>query len=653
MNTATIGNWHVLLHALVQRLWPRALAALGMALCVALLGACDGGGDAGPAPASITVQPSSSSVVAGAAATFTVTASGDGLSYQWQRSTDNGTTWVDLAGATSASYTVASPAATLSGQQFRVIVSAAGNSVTSSPVTLTVAPAPTAPQISVQPADQAALAGATVSFSVTASGTGLAYQWQSSSDGSTWANVGGATATTLNLSAVAVADNGKRWRVVVSNGAGSVTSSAAVLTVNVPLPPPVITTQPANASVQAPQSAVFTVVASGAPEPSYQWQSSSDGGASFADLAGATAASYTTPATTVADDGKRYRVKVSNSQGVVTSAAAQLSVSAAAVAPTITAQPADQTVTEPATATFAVTADGTPTPTYQWQISTDGGATFSNINGATAARYTTAATAAADSGKRLRVQVSNSAGHVTSNPATLTVNAAGGGGGGGGGSGAGPCGFQGAASTGFTATVVSTSLVDAAQTSTLTLRVNGPATFQGQQATEVQSDLVDNALGNTTTLKSYGTFDTTSGAFTAFGSTSHGAATIANFTTITDTTNVYTPAFVDRTYALRVGESVTQTSTQAITRVVTLNGVVGTPTTQTDTSTSTTQLVALESVTVPAGTFNTCRFLITKQGETGGVTLWVLQNLGLQVKFEGGGATSSAVSITVNGTPLR
>ncbi len=99
-----------------------------------------------------------------------------------------------------------------------------------------------------------------------------------------------------------------------------------------------------------------------------------------------------------------------------------------AVAPTITSQPADQSVTAGQTATFNVTATGTAPLTYQWQRN------GTNITGATAGSYTTPATTLADSGATFRVVVSNGAGPVTSNAATLTVtdSSLGGGGGGGG-----------------------------------------------------------------------------------------------------------------------------------------------------------------------------------------------------------------------------
>jgi hypothetical protein len=100
----------------------------------------------------------------------------------------------------------------------------------------------------------------------------------------------------------------------------------------------------------------------------------------------------------------------------VTSDPATLTVNPAPVAPTITTQPASRTVTAGQTATFSVTASGTAPLSYQWRK--NGVA----ISGATAASYTTPPTTSADSGAQFTVVVSNSAGSVTSTPATLTVN---------------------------------------------------------------------------------------------------------------------------------------------------------------------------------------------------------------------------------------
>ena len=179
---------------------------------------------------------------------------------------------------------------------------------------------------------------------------------------------------------------------------------------------PAISTQPASVTVTAPQAASFFVTASGTPPLHYQWRK--DG----TDV-GADAATFSL-ATTSAADGGGYAVTVSNAAGSVTSGVAQLIVNPATSAPVFTTQPASVSVVAPATATFSATATGTPTPTLQWQVSADGGGSFTDIAGATGADFTTAATGAGDSGKQYRAVATNAMGATASDAATLTVNLA-------------------------------------------------------------------------------------------------------------------------------------------------------------------------------------------------------------------------------------
>ena len=256
-----------------------------------------------------------------------------------------------------------------------------------------------APSITTQPSSQTVAVGQTATFTVAAAGTTpLTYQWQKGT-----ANIAGATSPSYTTPATTMADSGTKFQVLVSNSAGNATSAAATLTVDTP---PGITTQPANQAVTAGQTATFTVVASGTTPLSYQWVKGTT------NIAGATSASYTTPATTAADNGSKFKVIVSNGAGNTTSSQATLTVNSP---PSITTQPANQTVTAGQTATFSVVASGTGTLTYQWQ---EGG---TNISGATSASYTTPVTTSADSGSKFQVVVTNSFGNITSNQATLTV----------------------------------------------------------------------------------------------------------------------------------------------------------------------------------------------------------------------------------------
>ncbi len=174
---------------------------------------------------------------------------------------------------------------------------------------------------------------------------------------------------------------------------------------------PTIMTQPASQAVTAGQAATFSVAAGGTAPLSYQWQKNS------ANISGATASTYTTPATVAGDNGAAFRVVVANAAGSITSNAVMLTVTAAPIAPSITTQPANQLVNAGQAATFSVVAAGTAPLNYQWQKN---GAT---IAGATSASYTTPATASGDNGATFRVIVTNAVNNATSNSATLTVNA--------------------------------------------------------------------------------------------------------------------------------------------------------------------------------------------------------------------------------------
>jgi hypothetical protein len=410
-----------------------SLRALISAWVLGCMTACGGGGDGassggnppGPTPVSITAQPSSITAVDGTAAAFSVTVTGDGLVFQWERSSNAGIDWASVAGATAASYSISPVDSSLDGCQFRVRISGTTNTVTSSAATLSITPAPTPVVITSSPSDVLVVAGSDASFAVTATGTSPSYQWQSSSDGVLWSDLTLATSTTLTLPLVPLADNGKRVRVVVTNGVNMVISGFATLTVTAPTVAPEITTGPLAVSVIQGSTARFAVVASGNPAPSFQWQQSPVGGTSFADIPSATASVYITPATVPADSGRVYRVLVSNSAGTRVSSSVILTVSPTPVAPAISLDPIGEATRAPTTVTYRAAATGTPTPTYQWQLSTDYGTTYANINGATSTTYTPPATLETDSGKRYRMVASNSVGSATSLAGRLTVGSTG------------------------------------------------------------------------------------------------------------------------------------------------------------------------------------------------------------------------------------
>ena len=142
-------------------------------------------------------------------------------------------------------------------------------------------------------------------------------------------------------------------------------------------------------------------------------------GLNFTDNGNGTATLSGTPA---AGSGGAYSLSLTAANGVNPNGTQTLTVTVNQ-APAVTTNPANQTVNSGASVSFIAAASGFPTPTVQWQRSTDGGTTFSNIAGATSPTYTFTA-ASADNGNKYRAVFTNAGGSATSTAATLTVNTA-------------------------------------------------------------------------------------------------------------------------------------------------------------------------------------------------------------------------------------
>ena len=177
----------------------------------------------------ITTQPVSTNVTAGSTASFSASATGTPTpTVQWQVSLDNGTTWNNVTGATTATYNFTTTASE-NNWQFRAVFTNVVGTATTNAVNLSVG---TAPVVSTQPTNITVISGATASFTAKASGTPTpAVQWQVSvNNGSTWTNVTGATSSTYSFTTSAT-DNAKQYRAVFTNSVGSVTTAPAVLSV--------------------------------------------------------------------------------------------------------------------------------------------------------------------------------------------------------------------------------------------------------------------------------------------------------------------------------------------------------------------------------------------------------------------------------------
>jgi Immunoglobulin domain len=173
-----------------------------------------------------------------------------------------------------------------------------------------------APEITSGPDNQGVLAGSNATFTVSATGSPApSFQWRFNGT-----NIALATAISYTVTNAQVADEGA-YSVIVSNDAGTVTSSNASLTL-VPPQAPAITNQPQGLTVALGSNATFTVSASGLPTPSYQWQFNGT------NILLATGTSYTVTNAQISDEGE-YSVIVSNFVSSVTSSNALLTVAPA------------------------------------------------------------------------------------------------------------------------------------------------------------------------------------------------------------------------------------------------------------------------------------------------------------------------------------
>jgi hypothetical protein len=334
----------------------------------------------------ITLQPVTQSICEGDNAVFTTTATGTGLTYQWQENTGSGfvnvTNGGAYSGATSATLTVAGVTSAMDGYQYQAVISGSicVNSSTTNTVLINIT---TSPAIVQQPVDAYVCPTDPASFTIATQGTGITYQWQVN-NGSGFVNVinsgvySGATAATLNLSSVLSNMDGFQYRCLVNGIFCSGTSTSQVGTVHIN-GTPLITLQPADMNYCVGDNATFTVSANGTGL-TYQWQVNN--GSGWVDLVnginynGTNSTALTVVAAPLSFDGNLYRVIVSgsiNCSGTTTSNPALLNEDPN---PFISSQPVDQYVCPGDNAAFSVTASGSGL-TYQWQENTGSG--FVNV----------------------------------------------------------------------------------------------------------------------------------------------------------------------------------------------------------------------------------------------------------------------------------
>ncbi len=259
------------------------------------------------------------------------------------------------------------------------------------------------PRIIDQPTNQAVVVSNAVNFGVFADGTRpLSYQWRKGT-----AIIKSATNSFFALTAIGTNDGGA-YSVVITNRAGSVTSSIATLTV---LLPPKFSLQASNRFTKVGTNSLFISTVSGTAPFAYQWFKDgvrlADGGNIFG-----VNSNVLRVAVLNTNDNGAYSLLVSNTVHTILSSNATLTV---LIPPSIINQPTNQAAVVSNAVTFFVFADGTAPLRYQWRKGT------AAIKGATNSSYTISLVKLTDAATNYSVVVTNRAGLLTSSNVTLTV----------------------------------------------------------------------------------------------------------------------------------------------------------------------------------------------------------------------------------------
>ena len=328
----------------------------------------------------IVTGPADQTACPGDVVQFDVTASATALTYQWQF--DDGTGFIpvadtaDISGSATPTIQLGNVSAASAGQYRCEVAGLCGAAQISAPASLTVGEETA---IIADPVDQAMCPGDSVTFTVSAGGSNLQYQWRFD-DGATvqdiidGSNINGATTTTLNLSNVSTANAGTYTCRVTADCGTPLLSNPATLTIG---QGPQILTDPISRSRCPGDNVTFTTQATGTGL-TYQWQTNDSTG--FVDLvngpniSGAQATTLTIQNLTNAD-AATYRCVVTGACGSpATTAEAALTMHAIV---SITQQPVDSTTCPGEVVVFSVSAAGTNL-TYQWQF--NDGTAFQNLD---------------------------------------------------------------------------------------------------------------------------------------------------------------------------------------------------------------------------------------------------------------------------------
>jgi gliding motility-associated-like protein len=348
----------------------------------------------------ITINNVTSGAVAGdqticsgtAPLSFTVTTAATGtgaLTYQWQQGPCPSGPFVNIAGATSPTYSP--PALTLNTGYRRITTSTlngVGCNASSNTICITINNV-SAGTIA---ADQTICNGDdpvpfTAGTAATGSGT-LTYQWQiASAAGGPWNDIPGATGTTYDPPAQT---SDKWFRRVVTSTFNSVLCNAISNVLKVTINNVNAGTIGNNQTIcsgSAPAPLTAVVAATGGGVLSYQWQNANSATGPFGNITGATSASYAPPALTA---DKWYQLIVTSTLNGKTCSDTTNIIKITVNSVTASVISASQTIcsgSAPAGFIETTAATGTGTLSYQWQSAPSASGPWTNIAGATSANY--------------------------------------------------------------------------------------------------------------------------------------------------------------------------------------------------------------------------------------------------------------------------
>jgi len=315
----------------------------------------------------------------------TLPTGGEGIyTYQWQRSIDAGVTWNNILGATGQNY---DPGVCYVNTEFRRVDTDPCNSVTTNTIAITVygefiAGETTGGNTPICNGDD----GGTLTTTDATGGEGIyAYQWQESLDGgATWSDIFGATALTYATGTLSTTTS---FRILyIDNSCDTVYGNVISITVY----PAFIegTVTGGNTPIcHNTNAGILTATAptGGAPGTTMQWESSTDG-ITYTDIVGANTLIRTLGNLT---QTMWYRLRYDNICGPVYSNVTNIIVYDEFIAGTATllGTPIICNGDDPGNITGTAATGGNPTTTYQWQSSTDGGTSWTNLTGETLVDY--------------------------------------------------------------------------------------------------------------------------------------------------------------------------------------------------------------------------------------------------------------------------